>query len=226
MATLRATAPAGMAAAANGGPLGMGRDKENGALAAKENQAAGNLAMHETKTPARRQRQALGNITNKTPSATAQKGNNNGKTPASASQAKGLSVSKLASAGRFQQAAKTPSAAHSSARQETRGVESLAREIERRANIFAEDGVEHWMGDSYDRQALKRANSEAKEIRENVQDFRCFMDQNEPFPNRETQSCGDRILEREACEEDALVFCGPEDVEDDVDALLAKMDDM
>jgi hypothetical protein len=172
------------------------------------------------KTPARRQqqRQALGNITNKTPktggsrrafgevltpktpfagSSSAQrqqqrvnKGGVGGLSELSGGLKKSKSVQKQpASAGRH---------ALGSSRKTTKSLSQsqlLAREVERRADLFAEEGVEFWMGESFEDQERKRSEDESKQVRQSVQETQLFMKGKHNHNHLSTTT----ILEKEEC---------------------------
>ena len=195
------------------------RNKENSSLGTSNLAGKENSAL-SFKTPARRQqRQALGNITNKTPKT--------GPGPSSTRRAFGevktpktggsLSLSvqrsgKKAHASAGAQSAGRPLQARPSWSQKKEGLGAslrqekvggthlLAREVARRADLFAEDGVEFWMGDSFEEQERKRMAAESQDVRQSVEEMRQFMKGSQgqrthqgprtlPVPQKE--ECGD-----------------------------------
>uniref|UniRef100_A0A7S2SX95 Uncharacterized protein n=1 Tax=Chloropicon primus TaxID=1764295 RepID=A0A7S2SX95_9CHLO len=176
-----------------------------------------------------KQRRALGNITNKTPSSSfkgtgglSARKRTTTTTPGAglrdrgAKEATGSSSGRgLASGRRVASTSTATAAAASGGQAKLSGASALAREVDRRADLFAEEGVEAWMGDTFEAQERRRAEAEAAEVSASVQDVKKFMG----FGARtgagitlEREDCPDvaplsfeSMSEEEACDIDVLL---------------------
>eukprot|EP00212_Chloropicon_laureae_P000586 CAMPEP_0198461152 /NCGR_PEP_ID=MMETSP1453-20131121/42307_1 /TAXON_ID=1461543 ORGANISM="Unidentified sp., Strain RCC701" /NCGR_SAMPLE_ID=MMETSP1453 /ASSEMBLY_ACC=CAM_ASM_001118 /LENGTH=257 /DNA_ID=CAMNT_0044186159 /DNA_START=84 /DNA_END=857 /DNA_ORIENTATION=- len=219
-------------------------DQENstvGLVAGKENSSHAMQASSQ-KTPlaargkhgagALKQRQALGNITNKTPKTggkPARRPFGEMKTPNTATRLAGAARAppsqqkqqQKSSHKKPQQAAPQQRSAPSLA-----GPLLLAREVDRRADLFAEQGVEYWCGDTLEAQEAKRATAEAAQVRESVRSVKAFMlgGGGSGGGGAFASSAGERGLAKEECG-DVAPMVSFETVSDedlgDIESLLA-----
>ena len=154
-----------------------------------------------TKTPFA-QRRALGNITNRTPKTGGQGSGGLGSKPGTAKKAT-PGAGLRARGGGPRPSGKTPS-----------GASLLAREVDRRADLFAEDGAEEWLGDTFEHQQRWRDETDARSAKEAASEVSKFMCSGGPVP----AALGPLDIEP--------VDCSPLSFEDlseaeDLDALLA-----
>jgi len=154
-----------------------------------------------TKTPFA-QRRALGNITNRTPKTGGQASGGLGSKPGTAKKAT-PGAGLRARGGGPRPSGKTPS-----------GASLLAREVDRRADLFAEDGAEEWLGDTFEHQQRWRDETDARSAKEAASEVSKFMCSGGPVP----AALGPLDIEP--------VDCPPLSFEDlseaeDLDALLA-----
>ena len=208
---------------------GLASDKENADTpmrALKQTKGlglggAGSSTATTAKTPFS-QRRALGNITNKTPKAQLSSNLNAlQKTPGTGLASSKSSKKQGGKPSGLRNAVSNPVALDDVAATGVSGGSLLAREIERRADAFAEGGIETWMGDTFDVQEKKRIVAEALEVRQKVEDFQNFM------RSQEGMMDGDTIFtfEREDCG-DVAPLCFEEMSEeeiDDIESLFAAM---
>ena len=231
-------------------------NKENNHASASASVGAG-----ATKTPlpgggGGLRRQALGNITNKTPK-TGGKGKGLGergggggggrrpaakvpfgevKTPkASATSHLSQLTLKTSSSKAARPSASIPkgtlstkkqqsaSASANAERKEVSGSDLLAKEIERRAHIFAEEGVEFWMGDSFEVQERKKEEAESRQVRQNADNLKHFMKGTRLYTSEDEDNALAAPPQREECGD--VAPCSFEDMSEeemgDIESLLA-----